>query len=1853
MKTIRLFISILTSFACTFMAVSTARAAATASDTACNDTGGNGTTGGSGFAAWVVNIGSGGGTYTTSDSTINGNGCGTAWGIFSGSSAVLTESKRSFASSATLSVGQQITADLHNGGVNSGSEGLSLYNSSGNAVFEMFFSSGSSTWSINDSTGAHAASPSIPYAGSGCRAVFTLTGATTYSLTVKEPGTGTQTTYGPYTGTLASPSGGQAITTLRFYTFNIGSGQNLQFNNIGASCPNTLAFTSQPASETVATNDTALFSADTFGDSVTHQWQSSSNSGLSWSNISGATNTISLTATNYESGFSVAATSANSGFQYRVIATDACGNTITSAVATLTLSAVTAPVITAQPTNTTVCSGSPATFSVTASGTSPGYNWFQQSNAGWGGSSAWSVTASNAGSGVFLGTSTNNNSTASSFCTGFGNNDIDSPITGNALGMFGPVIKVSRTFPSALSAGQWFSIDMDNGSVDTGVQNGFSLHTSPGAGNGVLFSFYFLGGQSNYKIFDGTGEHDTGIRFTRTGLRVQILVGSAVGGTNTYSLFVLTNQCSASSNITNVFSGSFETNGAPGSVLLFNNDGAGGSANDLFFNNLLAGAAYDNADNYSARNWANGGNGGDLPITGANGSSYTTNAQASGTYYVIVTNAAAAVVSSTAMLTVNPTPNLSLSETDVTCNGGSNGSVQATFSGGTGTLQVNIDGGAFSAQSSPYTFTGLGSGSHTVSVQGTTGCSSNLTIVVNQPSAVTIFSTSKQDNTVCGGNAGSITVTASGGTGALQYSDNGGGTYQASNQFTGLVSGAYSIVVKDANGCTSSATPVTINDPNGPSFTFSQANETCNGQSIGSITVTASGGSGSGYTYSKDNGATFQAGNQFTGLAAGSYTVVVKDGNGCTSGGQIVTITQPSVVTFTTSQTNETCNGQSIGSITVTPSGGSGSGYTYSMDNGVTFQAGNQFTGLSAGTYQIVVKDGNGCLSSAVPVTITQPSALSCSVSPSVVTNCAGSSQVFTVSPSGGTPGYTYSWSGPNSFSATGSSATNNNLQPASAGTYTVTVTDANGCQSTCTATLTVNVAPSITTQPTNSAACMGSPASFSVTATGSPLNYVWRKLGSGWGGGGWSFANSGTASSEFIGSSTDNDSGDTASNGGNDINTSGKSWGLFNNGGVADVQRPLNTPLAVGQTFSIDMDNGNIQSGGTVGFGLQNTSNSNNRLEVFFAGGNPDYTVSDNAGSNDSSIGFTRTGIRCQITLTGTDTYSITIIRFAGSVSAQTNTLTGTLKGTAGTVIDRLRLFNANAGDCGFGCNDNTLYFNNVSFGCNDDNAGNYASWTAGSDLGQGPLADGGDISGATTATLAINPASNADAGSYDVFVTNSCGVAISSNATLTVNANPGQYSVGGGGAYCSGGSGVSVTLSGSDAGVNYQLELNGNPTGSPVTGTGGALTFSNQTAAGTYTVVAVNATSGCTATMTGNASVTINPSPSCTVTPPSAAICANGSQTFTVNPSGGTPGYTYLWSDGSTGTSITTNAAGTYSVTVTDSNGCTSACNATLMVNPTPSCTVTPPSAAICAGGSQTFTVNPSGGTPGYTFLWSDGSTGTSITTNATGTYSVTVTDSNGCTSSCSAMLTVNPLPSAPTAGNNGPICAGTTLDLSASALAGATYSWTGPNGFASSQQDPSITNATTAASGTYLVTVTDSNGCTSAAGSTTATVNANPPVPTAGNNGPIVEGSTLNLTASTVANTTYSWTGPNGFTSADQNPSISNATSAASGTYLVTVTDSNGCTAVGSTTVLVTALQITSITTQGSDILITWATTGGTTNAVQATPGNPGYNTNFVDISAPLLILGSGDTSTNYLDAGAATNSPAKFYRIRLVP
>src|SRR5207253_9910718 len=156
----------------------------------------------------------------------------------------------------------------------------------------------------------------------------------------------------------------------------------------------------------------------------------------------------------------------------------------------------------------------------------------------------------------------------------------------------------------------------------------------------------------------------------------------------------------------------------------------------------------------------------------------------------------------------------------------------------------------------------------------------------------------------------------------------------------------------------------------------------------------------------------------------------------------------------------------------------------------------------------------------------------------------------------------------------------------------------------------------------------------------------------------------------------------------------------------------------------------------------------------------------------------------------------------------------------------------------------------------------------------------------------------------------------------------------------------------------------------------------------------------------------------------------------------------------------------------------------------------------------------------------------TGTSYIATASGSYTVTAT-SNGCTSAQSAatVVTVNPIPSTPSAANGGPYCEGATISLSTAFVSGATYSWTGPNGFTSAQQNPTRPNATTADAGTYFVTIAVA-GCTSAAGTTSVVVNTTPATPTASNGGPYCEGATITLSTPAVSGAAYALTGPNGF-------------------------------------------------------------------------------------------------------------------------
>jgi len=189
-------------------------------------------------------------------------------------------------------------------------------------------------------------------------------------------------------------------------------------------------------------------------------------------------------------------------------------------------------------------------------------------------------------------------------------------------------------------------------------------------------------------------------------------------------------------------------------------------------------------------------------------------------------------------------------------------------------------------------------------------------------------------------------------------------------------------------------------------------------------------------------------------------------------------------------------------------------------------------------------------------------------------------------------------------------------------------------------------------------------------------------------------------------------------------------------------------------------------------------------------------------------------------------------------------------------------------------------------------------------------------------------------------------------------------------------------------------------------------------------------------------------------------------------------------------------------------------------------------------------------------------------SITTNASGVLTITGLSAGsytnvtvtrlGCTSSPAGPFTLTDpsSPAAPTVGSNSPVCVGGTINLFVNTIAGATYSWTGPNGFTSSQQNPSISNADSSMAGVYEI-VANISGCNSAVGSTTVTINPIPDAPVLSSNSPICEGDTLQLSAQSSLGGTYSWTGPNGYTSNVQNPVILNASVTLGGIYEATVT------------------------------------------------------------------------------------------------
>lgn len=966
-------------------------------------------------------------------------------------------------------------------------------------------------------------------------------------------------------------------------------------------------------------------------------------------------------------------------------------------------------------------------------------------------------------------------------------------------------------------------------------------------------------------------------------------------------------------------------------------------------------------------------NGGSATLTGGGAATYAWNPgslsgtsvnvspTANTTYTVTGTNSNGCVNTATVAVNVSPTYTLSVSsQTNVSCNGGNNGAAAISASGGTGTLSYAWSPSGGNAALA----TGLTSGTYTCTVTDVVGCTGTRTVNITQPTAIA-SSVSSQTNLTCNGaSTGAATISASGGSGTLNYSWSpiGGSAATA----TGLTAQNYTVTITDANACTRTQTLTITQPPAITSNVSSQTNVTCNGGSTGAASISASGGTGTlAYSWSPSGGNAPTA----TGLSAQTYTVTITDANSCIRT-QTLTITQPTAISSTVStQTNVLCNGGNTGAATISASGGTGTlSYNWIPSGGNAATA----TGLTAGLYAVTITDVNGCTRSQV-VNITQPPVITGSVVSTTNATCGNTNGAATISASGGTGALTYNW-----LPSGGTSTTASGL---GAGSYTVTVTDANGCTSAINASISNSGAATVTAGSQTNVSCNGgSNGAASVNATGGTgtLTYNWTP-GNPTGDGTNSVT--GLTAGTWTCTVTDQNGcvtvrtvvitqptvitpfvlaqSNVGCNGGNDgsatINAVGGTgvytyaWSPSGGSGATA------SGLSIGSyTCTITDANGcsASQSVNITQPGVISTSVSAVTNETCFGSGNGSATVNASGGTGTLNYSWSPVG-GISPTASGltAGNYSVTVTDVNGCVATQTLNITSPAQVTV--------VANASA---------TTVCAGSMVTLTGSGSATTYA-W-------DNSVTDGLAFPATATTTYMVT-------GTDASGCTNTDMITINVNALPTVSANATATNV------CAG---TMVTLTGSGSAITYtwdQSVTNGVP-------------FAANTSV-LYTVTGTDA-AGCTSTDT--ISVNVNSLPTVNATATATNVCAGTLVTLT----GTGTANSYAWDNSATnGVPFSANNTTLYTVTGTDAIGCSSTDTITVHVNALPVVTFNISQVTICqADGSITLSGSPSGGTfsgPGVT-----GSTFDPSSLSGLQTITYTYTDANSCIGSSTDGITVD---------------------------------------------------------------------------------------------------------------------------------------------------------------------------------------------------------------------------------------------------
>ncbi len=824
---------------------------------------------------------------------------------------------------------------------------------------------------------------------------------------------------------------------------------------------------------------------------------------------------------------------------------------------------------------------------------------------------------------------------------------------------------------------------------------------------------------------------------------------------------------------------------------------------------------------------------------------------------------------------------------------------------------------------------------------------------------------------------------------------------------------------------------------------------------------------------------------------------------------------------------------------------------TYTWSGGVI--NGIPFSPTVTTIYTVSATSAGGCTTTTTRTITVNPL-------PSIVTNsptaCLGSS--INLSASGGV---NYNWSGPNGFTSNLQNPTLPNAALNMAGVYSVTVTSAQGCSNTAVSIVTVSVLPPPAIN--SNTPCTGNTLSLTTTAA---VTYSWS------GPNGFTsnlqnplIATTTTLNSGVYTLTTSNSSGCTAS-------------GTL---AVTINPRPTllassNSPVCASKTLSLNGSGGvSAVWSGPAAYTSTNYSPSIASASLANAG-NYSLTVT---GAN----GCTSTTVIAVVI----NTLPIVVTNSPSACSGGTINLTASGGGSYNwsgpngftSLIQNPTLTNALPIQSGTytvlvtssqGCTNTAVASVTVSnqltpaINSNTPCTGSALNFTTPASATYSWSGPAGFTSVLQNPTIANS--STLNAGIYTLTTTNALGCIASGTLLVNVNPRPSLSSASnaplcvGQTLNLIGSGGVLATWSGPAGFVSNTYSPNIL-----------AVTAAN---AGNYSLTVTDA-NGCTNTTV--TAVIINALPLASVNSPST--CLNGALSFSA-----TGGVSYTWQgpggfSGNLQNPIVNNAtalnAGTYSVVVTSAANCTNMAISTTSVYPQPVIIISN-SSPICANTS--LSLSASGGAA---YSWSGPSAYTSLLQNpvianaalsTSGNYSVVVSSAQGCTNSAVTTVVVNPLPNA-SISSNAPLCASQNLSLSGSG--GVTYSWSGPNNFASVAASPLLNGVSSTMSGVYTLTVTNANACSQV---TTALITINPSPIVSISGASVCTGQAINLSAN--GGNTYVWTGPNGFTSTLQNPSITTGTFSNAGLYQVVVTSAAGCSQTGVTSVSVNSAPIASI-------------------------------------------------------------------------